>query len=79
MNSAEIKIELFRKIDSLNDKKLLKVYLLLNNFLESFGKINTESNELDTKIKLAISEIEKGNYKSTTEVMASTKKKYGIC
>lgn len=78
MNSAEIKIELFRKIDQLNDKKLLRAYLLLNNFLESFGKEKSESNELDAKIELAMSEIEKRNYKSNSEVMTSVKKKYGI-
>jgi len=78
MNSAEIKIELFRKIDRLNDKKLLKAYLLLNNFLESFGNRKTESNELDAKIELAIEEIKRGNYKSNSEVMTSAKKKFGI-
>ena len=78
MNSAEIKIELFRKIDQLNDKKLLKAYLLLNNFLESFGNRKTESNELDAKIELAIEEIRRGNYKSNSEVMTSAKKKFGI-
>ena len=78
MNSAELKIELFRKIEQLSDKNLLKAYLLLNNFLQSFtvGKVDNE--KLNAKIDAALHEIEKGNYRTHTEVMSNVKKRFGI-
>lgn len=75
MNAAEIKLDLFRRIDSLPKTDLEKVY---NKFL---AVLNSTSNYQLSKaermaVEEALEESEKGNIYSHEEVMTESRQKY---
>ena len=75
MNAAEIKLDLFRRIDSLPKADLDKIY---SQFL---ALLNTTSNYKLTKserkaIEEAMVESEKKNFHSREDVMMEAKQKY---
>lgn len=64
MNTAEIKLDLFRKLDGLKGQKLQEAYGLLLNFINQnptdfWDELTPEQQEA---IKLAEKEIDSGNY-----------------
>jgi hypothetical protein len=77
MNSAEIKLELFRKIDKLDNSKLEKVYNSLIGLLnsESDGE-RTLSPELKAALDEALDASKKGQIYAHDEVRQKTKEKY---
>jgi len=74
MNTAEIKLDLFRKIDSLKESELEKVY---NKFI---ALLSTTSYELSKAEKAAIDEAleasKEGHTYTREEVMEEARQKY---
>ncbi len=75
MNTAEIKLDLFRRIDSLSGDDLKrnynKILKLLNN--QSEYKLTLKERKA---IEEAIEESKKGNYLTHEQVLAEAKQKY---
>ncbi len=77
MNSAEIKLELFRKIDNLDNSKLEKIYNSLVGLLNSASlSESTMNQELKVALEEAIDASKKGQIHSHEDVMQKTKEKY---
>lgn len=75
MNSAEIKLDLFRRIDSLKGTELEKVYrkfISLLNTTSSYYITEAEEKAID----LALESDENGEVYSTEQVIEEAKKKY---
>ena len=72
MNTAEIKLELFRRIDSLKGKQLEEAYHYLLSFLNKPG-INPE---LKSGIDRALKDVAEGRVSSHEDVMKRMSKKY---
>lgn len=80
MNSAEIKLDLFRKIDNLDNSKLEKIYNSLIGLLNSASSGETSlSPELKTALDDALDGSRKGQVSTHEEVMQRTKTKYSNC
>jgi hypothetical protein len=79
MNPAEIKIELFRKLDGLKDNKLNEVYGLLLNYINNEKDVS-EWDSLSTEEKAALEQgIEQLNANKTTthnQVLSAARKKH---
>lgn len=77
MNSAEIKLELFRKIDNLDNRKLVKIYDSLISVLNSASTGETSlSPELKVALDEALDASKKGQVYTHEEVMKKTREKY---
>ena len=79
MNTSELKLQLFRKIDSLGAEKLQKVYGTIMNYLN--GQDDTEQwNTLTETEKSAIldgiGQLDQGKTVSHEHVMNEARKKY---
>jgi len=74
MNTAEIKLDLFRRIDNLKEKELKILYGKLIELLEhsKYHLSKAESQAIDE----ALESSDYKNYKSTKEVMSEAKQKY---
>ena len=72
MNTAEIKLEFFRRIDSLKGKALEEAYLHMLSFLNK-SDVNPE---LQSGIERALKDVEEGRVSSHEDVMKRMKKKY---
>jgi|SRR5690554_6819711 len=77
MNAAEIKLDLFRRLDNLDNQRLEKVYTKIINL------INTEdprkdvlSPEIKAALDEALEDSKKGRVYAHEEVMQKTKEKY---
>jgi len=75
MNAAEIKLELFRKIDSLPNTDLEKIYNGLLALINSTSNYKLPEDERKA-IEDALEESEKGNTHSHEDVMFEAKQKY---
>lgn len=77
MNSAEIKLDLFRKIDQLDNNELERVYAILVKLLNAGANDETSlSQELKTALDQALEASDKGQVSSHEEVMQKTRDKY---
>jgi len=74
MNTAEIKLDLFRRIDSLKEKELKILYNKLIEILEH-PKYRLSKAEIEA-IDEALESGNYENYKTTEEVMREAKQKY---
>jgi predicted transcriptional regulator len=72
MNTAEIKLELFRRIDSLKGKALEDAYQHMLSFLNK-SDVNPE---LQSGIERALKDVEEGRVSSHEDVTKRMKKKY---
>ncbi len=74
MNTAEIKLDLFRRIDDLKEKDLKILYGKLIELLEhpKYHLSKAESQAIDEALESGNYE----NYKATEEVMREAKQKY---
>ena len=73
MNTAEIKIELFRKLDSLKENRLEEAYGVLLNFINSRNEIDEWQNlslEQQNAIQLGIDKLNKGEGRQHKDVMS---------
>jgi len=79
MNSAEIKIDLFRKLDGLKGKDLKEAYGLLLNYINGNNDIN-EWNDLTHEQKEAIlvgiKQLDNGEGRSHKEVMTDFRNRF---
>lgn len=77
MNSAEIKLDLFRKIDKLDNSKLEKIY---NSLIGLLNSASTGEASISTELKNALDEAmdasKNGQVHTHEEVMQKTKAKY---
>jgi hypothetical protein len=75
MNAAEIKLELFRKIDRLPSEELEIVFNNISSFINASSKYKL-SDEERKGIDIALEESAKGNVFSSESVVAEAKQKY---
>ncbi len=81
MKTAELKLELFRKLDQLSLHELNDVYGLFTNYINAHDDINqweSLTNEQKKKIELGLEQADKGLIKPVNIVTKRLKKKYGI-
>ena len=80
MNLAEIKLSLFEKIDSLEQKKLKEIYGIVVNYINGDREIEEEWNILSEEQKNgifnAIEEIDSGKKISHDKVIYKYREKY---
>lgn len=79
MNAAEIKIDLFRKLDSLKGNKLEEAYGLLINYMNGKSEIDEWQNlttEQQAAIQHGIEQLDQGEGRTHKEVLSDLKKKY---
>ncbi len=79
MNTAEIKIDLFRKIDTLKEKSLYEVYGLLLNFInkeKSIDEWDTLTKKQQEALKLGVHQLDKGEGVAHKTVMQSVRNKF---
>ena len=78
MDIAELKLELFRKIDALHEEHLKEAY---NLFQEYFNQKSAQSPSLSDaekkSIEAGLADIREGRVKPHDEVMANLRAKYG--
>jgi hypothetical protein len=74
MNTAEIKLDLFRRIDSLKEKELKILYVKLLELLEhsKYHLSRAESQAIDEALESGNYK----NYKTTADVVSEAKQKY---
>ncbi|MBN1985064.1 MAG: hypothetical protein JW761_02110 [Prolixibacteraceae bacterium] len=75
MNAAEIKLELFRKIDRLSSEELEIVFNNISTFINASSKY-TLSDDERKGIDVAFEESAKGNVFSSESVVEEAKQKY---
>lgn len=75
MNAAEIKLDMFRRIDNLSQTDLKKFY---SKFIDLINASSTYKLSQDERIAIedALHESEKGNIHSHNDVIAEAKQKY---
>ncbi len=79
MNSAEIKIELFRKLDALKGQSLKDAYGVLVNYINSTSNPNEWDNLSEEQIegiKLGLTQLDKGEGRDHEQVISKMRKKY---
>ncbi|NCA86605.1 MAG: hypothetical protein EOM83_13710 [Clostridia bacterium] len=79
MNAAEIKMDLFRKLDSLTGKRLEEAYGVLLNYNNGMSEIDEWHNlttEQQTAILLGIEQLDHGQGSSHDEVMTIFRKRF---
>ncbi len=75
MNTAEIKLELFRKIDELSDTDLKRNYINILALLNAQTEYKLTPKERKA-VEDAIEQSEKGNILTHDEVLTEVKQKY---
>jgi predicted transcriptional regulator len=77
MNASEIKLDLFRRLDSLDNSRLERVYSRIINLINAD---NSQKEELSPEIKTALDEAlessKQGRVYTHDEVMQKTKAKF---
>lgn len=79
MNSAEIKIDLFRKLDGLKGKDLKEAYGLLLNYINGNNEIdewNNLTSEQKEAIMVGIRQLDNGEGRSHQEVMTDFRNRF---
>ncbi|MGB0880642.1 MAG: hypothetical protein ACPGTO_08755 [Polaribacter sp.] len=79
MNASEIKIDLFRKIDSLQDSRLKEVYEIFINFINSKNENDEWENltkEQQTAINLGIEQLNNGEGRKHNDVISDFRNKF---
>jgi predicted transcriptional regulator len=79
MNSAEIKIDLFRKLDTLKGKRLEEAYGMLLNYINGKSELDDWQNlttEQQNAIKLGIEQLNNGEGREHKKVMSDIRKRY---
>jgi predicted transcriptional regulator len=79
MNAAEIKIELFRKLDSLKENRLEEAYGILINFINGKTGIDEWQNltiEQQNAIQHGLDQLNRGEGRKHSQVMSDLRNKY---
>lgn len=78
MNLAEIKLDLFRKIDSLKEDRLKEAYGVFLNYLNGTGDHWAELSEGEkSSIEEGLAQIKAGKVTPHNEVMTGFRQRYG--
>ena len=79
MNTAEMKIEIFKKLDSLKGNRLEEAYGILLNFinrnadLDDWGSLTSEQQDA---IKFGVYQLDKEEGRSHNDVMSDIRKRF---
>lgn len=79
MDASEIKIDLFRKLDTLRGQRLEEAYGLLLNFINGKSEIDDWQNltsEQKDAIQLGIEQLNTGQGRDHKSVMTDVRKRY---
>ncbi len=79
MDAAEIKIDLFRKLDSLKGKRLEEAYGMLLNYINGKSELDEWQNlteEQQNAIRLGVNQLNNGQGKKHQEVMTDLRKRF---
>ncbi|MGB0933187.1 MAG: hypothetical protein ACPGU5_02830 [Lishizhenia sp.] len=79
MNSSEIKIDLFRKLDALKGNRLEEAYGLLLNYINGKNNLQDWKNltqEQQSALKLGIEQLDNGEGKNHEKVMSDIRRRY---
>ncbi|PCI97894.1 MAG: hypothetical protein COB15_06865 [Flavobacteriales bacterium] len=79
MNPAEIKIDLFRKLDSLKGANLIEAYGLLLNHINGSNNLSDWDNltfEQKDAIKLGLTQLDDGKGRSHTDVISDLRNRF---
>ena len=79
MNTSELKLKIFRQVDSLENARLQDLYGILTNFINGNKDIsdwNKLTNDQKLGIDAAIKEIDAGKGLSNDQVISKYRKKY---
>ncbi len=81
MNDTEIKAKLFQQIDKLKKERLIQLYGVVSNFINSSDN-SEEWDKLTSAqkkgIEYGLEELENGKWEEHDVVMEELRKKYGI-
>ncbi|WP_055437660.1 hypothetical protein [Lacinutrix algicola] len=79
MNSAEIKIDLFRKLDSLKGNRLEEAYGMLLNYINGKNELDdwqSLTQEQQDGIRFGVEQLDNGEGKKHSKVMSDIRKRY---
>lgn len=79
MNSAEIKIDLFRKLDSLKGKRLEEAYGMLLNYINGKNELDdwqSLTQAQQSAIRLGIDQLDNREGKKHQKVMSDIRRRY---
>jgi hypothetical protein len=79
MNASEIKIDLFRKLDSLKGKRLEEAYGMLINFINSRNEIDEWQDltiEQQAAIRIGIQQLDQGEGSKHNDVISDFRKRF---
>lgn len=79
MNSAEIKIDLFRKLDSLKENRLEEAYGMLLNYINGKNELDdwqSLTKEQQNAIRLGVEQLDNGEGRQHKKVMSDIRKRY---
>ncbi len=79
MNTAEIKLDILKKIDGLNPHQLKEAYGLFQNYINSTKDEWAELNaDIKQKIELGLREADAGQLTPLKEATGKLRRKYGL-
>jgi predicted transcriptional regulator len=79
MNASDIKIDIFRKLDSLKGNKLKEAYGMLLNFIngkKDFDDWENFTEEQKEALKLGIKQLDEGEGRSHNDLMEDIRNQY---
>ncbi len=79
MNAAEIKIDLFRKLDSLKGRRLEEAYGMLLNYINGKSEIDEWQDlteEQQAAIRHGVEQLDQGLGRNHKDVMTDIRKRY---
>ena len=79
MNATEIKLDLFRKLDSLKGSRLEEAYGMLLNYINGKSDIDEWKSltpEQQKAIKLGVEQLERGEGRNHRDVISNARNKY---
>ena len=79
MNAAEIKLDLFRNLDSLKGSRLEEAYGMLLNYINGKSDIDEWKSltpEQQEAIKLGVEQLERGEGRNHRDVISNARNKY---
>jgi predicted transcriptional regulator len=79
MNAAEIKIDLFRKLDSLKGKRLEEAYGMLLNYINGKSEVDEWQNlttEQQSAIRHGIEQLDNGLGRKHSDVMSDFRNRF---
>ena len=79
MNTAELKIDIFKKLDSLKENRLEEAYGILLNFINKNADIDEWdilTPEQQSAIKFGVDQLDNGEGRKHNDIMSDIRKKF---